>query len=254
MYPILARYGSIFIYSYTVLLALGVLAGIGLTAWSNRESLSYEWFDAVLIISIGAIVGGRLGFVMLHWEYYQERVPEIWRFWQGGLSYFPALLAGLSALLFWTAVKKQSFYKLAALLCPAFILVTAFGWGACWLEGCAYGRESVLGALTADLADEFGVYAVRFQSQMIGLLLTLLLLTVAVAIRRRMAPAALFWFTIGAISFINLLTGLVRGDSVPEISGIRLDLIVSGVLLVTSLIMLQFEAVRRRSTAKEVHS
>jgi len=249
MFPILARHGEIFIYSYTVLLALGIVAGIGLTAWSKRKNYRIEWFDAVLIILIGAILGGRLGFVVLNWEYYQEKTSEVWHFWQGGLSYFPAFLAGIAALLIWTTVKKQSFYQMAALLCPALILVTAFGWAACGLEGCAYGKESVLGVLTSDLADEFGVYAVRYQSQLIGLLLSLLLFAVIITFERRMAPAFLFWLTIAALSTIHLLIGFIRGDPVPQVSGVRLDLIFDGVLLCTSLIMLQFEAVRRGSSA-----
>ena len=35
---------------------------------------------------------------------------------------------------------------------------TTFGWLACYAEGCGHGREALLGPLTADLPDTFGVF------------------------------------------------------------------------------------------------
>ena len=35
-------------------------------------------------------------------------------------------------------------------------------------EGCAYGRETTLGWLAADLPDSFGVYAVRYRRSFWG--------------------------------------------------------------------------------------
>jgi prolipoprotein diacylglyceryltransferase len=249
MFPILARYGSIFIYSYTVMLATGIILGIGLTAWMNRNNHSWAWFDAVLVILIGAILGGRLGFVFLRWDYFQEELSESWQITQGGLSYHPALLAGLCALFLWTIFKKQSFYKLSALLAPAFILVMAFGWGACWLEGCAYGQETVLGPLAADLPDNFGVFAIRYQSQLVGLVLSLLLFILIIWIGRRIKPGVIFWFTIGAVSLIHMLAGFLRGDPTTHIGNMRLDLFVDGLLVFISIILLQFEAKKTISRA-----
>lgn len=247
MYPILARYGSIFIYSYTIMLALGIIVGIGLTAWKNHNRPAHDWFDAALIIFLGAIIGGRIGFVVLHWDYFQERLPEVWQFWRGGLSYHPALLAGLVALFLWAIFNGQSFYQFAALLIPAFILVFASGWGACWLEGCAYGRETALGPLAADLPDDLGVSSVRYQSQLIGILLTTLLFLVMIRIGRHMSAAHVFWFTLGAISLIHLIVGLLRGDPVPQLLGLRLDLLIDGLLVIVTIILLQFEIFKTNS-------
>ena len=252
MFPILARYGSIFIYSYTVMLALGIITGIGLTIWANRKVHARNWFDALLVILASAILGGRLGFVVLRWDYFQEQGLEAWQIWRGGLSYHPALLAGLLALLLWTIFRGQSFYQVATLLVPAFVLVIAFGWGACWLEGCAYGKETVLGPLAADLPDDFGVFAVRYQSQIIGLILTLLLFFVVMGISGRRMPILVFWFALGAVSLIHLLAGLLRGDPAPEIWGLRLDLVVDGLLVFICIILLQYEILRNRQSANRL--
>ncbi len=250
MYPITARFGSIFIYSYTVVLILAILAGIGFTIWTNRESNKIDWFDAVLVILIGAILGGRIGFVILRWDYFQDRIPEAWQIWRGGLSYHPALLGGILALFLWALFKRRSFYQLTAILIPAFILIAAFGWAACWMEGCAYGKETVLGLLAADLPDDLGVFAVRYQSQVIGFGLSLLLFLVIIRIGRRVTTSSLFWFTLAAMSLVHFIVGLLRGDPAPGIWNLRLDLLVDGLLVIVAVILLQFEIFRNRSIAE----
>ena len=145
MYPILARYGSLFIYSFTVILALGVLLATLLTARLERTRPALAWFDALLAVFIAALLGGRFGFIIGQWSYFQENPSEIWQIWQGGLSYHGALFAGLAALVLWTRSYGRSFYKYAALFSPGLALVIVFGWLACWLDGCAYGRETVIG-------------------------------------------------------------------------------------------------------------
>lgn len=242
MHPIFARYGSIFIYSYTVLLVFGILVGIGLTAWSKRSGHYRGWFDVVLIILSAAILGGRLGFVFFNWNYFQDRIGESWQFSQGGLSYHPALWSGLLALFIWSRIKKVSFYDTAGMLAPAFVLFVAFAWAACWFEGCAYGREGLLGPLTADLPDDLGVYAVRYQTQLSGFMLTLIVFGLILLISRRMNSMVVFWLALGSVSFIHLLTSLLRGDPAYEFVGIRLDIWVDGLIVLITLVFLIYAA------------
>ena len=247
MIPILARYGSIFIYSYTAMLATGILLGIGLTAWLRGHDRSINWFDAMLVILVGAIIGGRLGFVFLHWGYFQERITESWQFSQGGFNYHTALLVGLLALWLWAILKRESCYQIGAILAPAILLVMVFGWGACWLEGCAYGRESELSLWSTDLPDDLGVFAVRLQSQLIGMLLAVLFFFLVLWLYRKINPGYLFWFALGALSLIHLLVGFLRGDPTIIIGNLRLDLIIDGILIGISIILLQYESMRTRS-------
>ena len=46
MYPILARYGSLFVYSYTVVMAFGIILGIILINRSAQHIDTPDWFDA----------------------------------------------------------------------------------------------------------------------------------------------------------------------------------------------------------------
>ncbi len=245
MYPILARYESIFIYSFTVILAVGVLLATLLTARLERRNPAPAWFDALLVVFAAAIVGGRLGFIIGQWSYFQEQLADIWRIWQGGLSYHAALFAGLSALLLWSGIQGRSFYQYSALFSPGLALLICFGWLACWFDGCAYGLETAIGPFSADLPDEFGVFALRYQTQLIGLVLSIVVFASVLGMYKRLQPAVMFWFSMLLISTAHLAPGLLRGDAVPMTGNLRVDLLLDGIMIAGSLLMLQYSRRQR---------
>jgi len=240
MYPILARYDSIFIYSYTVVLAVGVLLATGLTGRLAKRRPAETWFDALLVLFFAALLGGRLGFVLDQWAYFQEHPSEIWQIGLGGLSYFGGLFAGLTALFLWTRFLDRSFYQYAALFSPGLALLSAFGWLACWFEGCAYGRETMIGFFSADLPDEYGVFALRYQTQLIGMLLSFAAFIAILWLFKRTKSSTLFWSALILISTAHLVPDLVRGDPTWMFGGIRLDSLLDGLLIAVSLLMLQY--------------
>lgn len=241
MYPILARYGPYFLYSYTVAMGLGVLAAVSLTRRLARSDAPEKWMDGLVIMLIAALVGGRMGFVWARTDYFGQAPAEAWQIWQGGLSYHAALLVGLVTLWAWTLYQKRPFSDYAALFAPALALLSAFGWAACWLEGCAYGRETVIGWLAADLPDEFGVFALRYQTQLVGATLALLVLGLVLWLRRRWPPGACFWFAVSALSLSHLAAGLLRGDPMPQLGPLRLDVVADGLLALIGAVLVQYE-------------
>jgi phosphatidylglycerol:prolipoprotein diacylglycerol transferase len=246
MYPILGRYGPFFLYSFTVVMGLGLAAGIGLSAWfvKNKQDKQANsgWMDGLLVSLPLAFIGGRICFVWANWSYFQERPDEIALVWQGGLSYHGALIVGLPAFWLWTiwrrrkGTEKLSFTSCAALLMPGFVLAHLFGWTGCWLEGCAFGRETVLGWLAADLPDSFGVFAVRYQSQLLGFGLTAVIFIVVLVLRNRSKEGPFFWLAFGLLSMAYGFVTLVRGDSVPLVGSLRLDTLISTCVILVSLI------------------
>lgn len=237
MFPILYRW-YFFIYSYTVLLALGIGAALALTAWLARRYPAPGWPDGWLLALLTAVIGGRVGFVWWEWGYFAQRPFETWQIWLGGLSYHAALLSGILALWLWTRATKRPFGSYAGLFAPGLALGSAFGWLACYAEGCGYGREAFLGPFTADLPDTFGVFAVRYQTQLIGFGLTLLVAGTAVWLLRRWRRTAVFWFTLATLSTTHLLTGLLRGDPAPTFANTRLDLWLDAALAASALLAL----------------
>lgn len=239
MYPILRRYGPFFLYSYTVVMGLGLLLALGLTAYrARRREGDLPWMDGVLLSLFAALVGGRLAYVAANWTYYQTHLGEAWLVWRGGLSYHGALAAGLVALWVWCRWQKYPFARIGGLLAPPMALWSAFGWLACYLEGCAYGRETFLGLLASALPDSYGVYAVRYQTQLSGLLLSVLALLLLWMLRRRLSPLALFWLALFLLSAGRVAVSLMRGDAMPLLGSIRLDTLLDSTLSLLSAVAL----------------
>jgi phosphatidylglycerol:prolipoprotein diacylglycerol transferase len=223
MYPILDRYGPFFLYSFNAMLVLGALASLALTAWLANQRRVHDWLDGLLTAAAVALVGGRVGYVLAHASYFREHPAEAWQLWRGGLSYHGALLAGLVALWVWSRLQRKTFLLYAGLFAPGLALLSAAGWAACWLEGCAYGLETTSGLLAAYLPDEFGVLAVRYQTQLIGFVLSLALFVLLMWLWHRWTAGALFWFALLSLSLVHGLVGLMRGDPVPLFLGWRVD-------------------------------
>ncbi len=230
MYPILGRYGPYFFYSFTAIWGLGLVLAVGLTAWLARQvrPAAVGWPDGAAVAAVVAVLGGRLGHLVLHQDYYAAHPAEIGHLWQGGLAYHTAVVAG--ALAFWVWRRRANPpYRDADLLAPALALLSATGWLACLLAGCAYGATAAIGPLTADLPDVFGVHARRYLTQPLGLLWSLATTILALGLvrstagRQRLPPGALFWLVAGLLSAGHGLSALFRGDPAPVWAGYRLD-------------------------------
>lgn len=252
MYPILGRYGPFFFYSYTAVLGLGLLLSLALLARAEgARRLPSRWLDAVVVALLAALAGGRLLFVLTHRDYFDLYAGEIWLVSRGGLSYLGALAGALLALLLWSRYRRVSFMRLAGSLAPGAALWSCFGWVACWLEGCAYGRPAPPGFFVADLPDSFGVMALRYQTQLLGVFISLITFIILWRMRRRLPSALLFWLALGMLSAGQALVSIWRGDDAPMFGLWRLDTIVNGAVAVAALLALGAWRVRARGTRSE---
>ncbi|MCL4871282.1 MAG: prolipoprotein diacylglyceryl transferase [Anaerolineae bacterium] len=249
MWPILARYGSFFLYSYTVVLGVGVAAALAVAYCQLRPQPSRwtSFLDGALVGLGAGILAGRLLYVAANWPYFQTNPTQIIQIGQGGLGYHGAAAAGLLAFTLWQRWRGlPPAPQLDALALP-FALLTAFGWLACYLDGCAYGRETELGLLAGNLPDSYGVWLVRYQTQLLGLGGALLTVGAGwVGQKRGGRPGTLFWFVLACLSGQRLLLTFWRGDPVPTLNHLRLDTLADGVLLVICLGVLGWIAGKER--------
>jgi prolipoprotein diacylglyceryltransferase len=130
----------------------------------------------------------------------------------------------------------RAFGGIALLLAPSLALFSSFGWLACWLDGCAYGRQATAGLLVADLPDSFGVFALRYSTQLLALVVCLLIFTLTLAIRQYRSIHWLPWLTLLLLSAGRLVVTLLRGDSVPMLGLIRVDTIAEVLLIIFCLL------------------
>lgn len=141
MHPLLFQIGSLKIYSYGVMVALGFLFAVYLTgAEAKRRGLPPgKIFDIYLYVMIFGIIGARLLHVILDIGYYAGHPLDIIMINRGGLAFQGGLVFGITAAII--AIKKAGLPILstADMMIPYVALAQSIGRIGCFLNGCCYG-------------------------------------------------------------------------------------------------------------------
>ena len=249
--PIVARFGPFVLTGYTAVLLTATLLGLGVTAVSAARRALPDWLDACLASLVGALLGGRMGFVIGQWAYFQVRPADIGHFAQGGLSAWGAYAGGVVFLAGWAWGWKRPFGDYANLLLPTVALVHLAGWAGCWLQACAYGRETTWPTMPwqqwwiADLPDAYGLLAWRYQTQLVGLMTGMAVLLFLLWGTRYWSALTRLLLGLTLLHLNLALVTLWRGDPVPMLPIAwptpRLDFWLSMSVVVLCLILLQYQ-------------
>lgn len=144
MIPILFSFGAVHLYSYGLMIALGVLASIFLM---ERQALKTSWIsksiiqDMVMITIFAGFFGARLFYVVKFSGEYLANPIRIFAVWEGGLIFYGGLFASLPALAFYLRKHKIPFLKGLDFIIPYVALTHAFGRIGCFLNGCCHGKQ-----------------------------------------------------------------------------------------------------------------
>lgn len=236
MYPILARYGTFFLYTYTVVWDIGLLLGFFMLWRRAKRNNMLIPYDGLLWGIFAALIAGRASFVLGNWDYFQQNSGEIIHLWRGGIGYHAALLAGIETFFFVSLWQKEASNKMMWLIAPLLPWLSVIGWLACYVEGCAYGSETMLGILSADLPDHLGVFAVRYQTQLLGFFGSLMVLLLVTRRQRKLASSKQFWLSLALISFVHGAVTLLRADDMFLLLGQRLDVLLDILLILIGVI------------------
>lgn len=144
MYRILFSIGSLHIYSYGVMIALALILAILFAMKEAKKSgeKPERILDISLYVIFGVLIGGRLGYVIFHLDYYLKDPIKILHFRDGGLSFLGGFL--IAYLLCWLYIKrtKLSFWKYADITAPSIAIGIGIGRIGCFLNGDDYGFVS----------------------------------------------------------------------------------------------------------------
>lgn len=259
MHPVLFHLGPFTVWSYTALLDLGLLVGfiVAYAAAKQRLPDVQAVIDAGVYAVLGGIVGARLDYVVSNWAYFVTNWDETVSIWKGGLGFHGAFLGGLVALLAYTHYRSRSFWPVADALTLGLAVGQVFGWVGCLLSGAAYGATGgrpnwLMGY--AMLPDIYGVTNVRFATQPVGALASLVLVAVlwAVGRRQRAFPGLVFLMYVLLYSGVQFGLGFTRGDETLYWGGWRVAQIVDlAQMAIAAIILWKLERIWKLATSDQ---
>ena len=127
--PIAFNLLNIPIYKYGICMALAILFSMLVSNWLwNKHSPNKDMiFEYAPLIIIMGIIGARLYFCLLNYNFYIYNFFEIFNIRQGGLSIHGAILGGICSIAIIAKLKNQSFIKLIDSLTGGVFLGQAIG-------------------------------------------------------------------------------------------------------------------------------
>lgn len=247
--PILAEFGPFIFRWYGLLLALGAVLGyLVARSLAKRYGISEETVAALaFFVLITGFFGARLYHVLNEPGYYFRNPAEIVKVWRGGLAIHGAIIVGL-AVTYWFCKKyKLLFWKMTDLLVPSLILGQAIGrWGN-YFNQELFGRPTrlpwgipinPLNRPANAASDQYFHPTFLYESLWdMAIFATLLVLHRRNIKKGGVDKHGFITMTYLALySLGRLLNELLRIDRTPVILGIRLPILVSGLVIVAACI------------------
>ena len=148
MFPRLFEIGSFSLPTYGVLIALGFLVGISLSArLARRSGLDPERITNLgIVLLVSAIVGAKLFLIADNWTYYSadlSRLVSLEALRSGGVFY-GGLVTAIGVAYYYTRRHKMPWLATADAMVPGLAFGHAIGRLGCYAAGCCWGREAHL--------------------------------------------------------------------------------------------------------------
>ncbi|MBI3313384.1 MAG: prolipoprotein diacylglyceryl transferase [Candidatus Omnitrophica bacterium] len=142
MKPILFSFGTFHLYSFGVMILIGLLISLALMkrrALADGFPKKDDSADLVFVIVVFGFLGARLFYVFQNISWYLENPLRVFAIWEGGLIFYGGLIGSLAALFFAMRLKNIPYFRGLDFLLPYVALTQAFGRLGCFLNGCCSG-------------------------------------------------------------------------------------------------------------------
>jgi prolipoprotein diacylglyceryltransferase len=207
---------------FTLIIAGGAVLGLVQVARHAAPEEILAWMDAAAITMLAALVGARLYFVFLYFDYYRVQPLEIPQVWLGGLDWPGAVAGGMLAVFGIAFLRALPLGRTADYLAQAAPPLAIAAWLGCWWAGCGYGFPSAF--LGMPITAEDGSSTLRFPVQLLAALSLLCYYAwLEMGVSRPLLPGARAgWIGLG-LAVNLLLFSFLRADPIPLWSGLRPD-------------------------------
>ncbi len=241
MYPILATFGPITLYSYGLMLAAAFLVA----SW-RASAVARKWPDPPVPIPadqvmnlcaammIGGLLGARAFYVGANADVFLLYPLEIFAIWHGGLVWYGGLAGGLVAGAWYLHTERLSHTRALDQIAPFAALGHAIGRLGCFFNGCCYGKPT---------AAWFGVEFPGHPHPVIPtqLIESAALFALFLGLRRLQRPPILrrtgtvFWSYVLAYGALRFVIEFWRGDQQSYLGELTLQQAISLALGLTAL-------------------
>ncbi|MBV9576827.1 MAG: prolipoprotein diacylglyceryl transferase [Gammaproteobacteria bacterium] len=149
MNPVAFHIGSWPVYWYGLMYLVGFFGGWSLLALRLRHSrqdfTQEELSDIVFYAALGAIIGGRLGYMLFYdWQGLLAEPLLVFQTWKGGMSFHGGVLGVLFALLLYSRKHKKPFLALTDLIAPIVPVGLGAGRIGNFINGELWGRVTTV--------------------------------------------------------------------------------------------------------------
>lgn len=132
-------YGLMYLFSFLLVWALARYRMMH-QAWAPLKT-NDELLDVIFYGALGVIVGGRIGYVLFYnFSYYLSAPAEVFKVWDGGMSFHGGLLGVIVALWIYAYRKKVGFFALMDFIAPLAPIGLGLGRIGNFINGELWGR------------------------------------------------------------------------------------------------------------------
>jgi len=146
MYPILLRLDGFKLYAYGFFIAVGFVVGLVLAIRTARQKLIpvHRVVDLFFYTLLSSILGSRILFVLINFDFFREHPSRVLSLWEGGLVFYGGLILAVVVSIVYMTWHRLPVWEMADLFAPPIALGLFFGRIGCFLAGCCYGKETCL--------------------------------------------------------------------------------------------------------------
>ena len=208
--PVIADLGFVKVYWYGVMYLLAFLSAYLLARYRIKSEVLWNTKhvdDLIFYGALGAVLGGRLGYLMFYnWSVFISNPLTFFNFQNGGMSFHGGFLGVLLAMVIFNKKYQFTFFQTTDFIAPLIPLGLGFGRIGNYINGELWGRvtDSSWGILAPD---QSGLWEKRFPTQLYeafleGLVLFCILWLFSNKKPQVMATSSLFLILYGIFRFI----------------------------------------------------
>ena len=144
--PIALQIGPIAVRWYGLMYLIGFLSAWLLASKRADDTWSKDDIaDLIFYGAIGVILGGRIGYVLFYnLSYYSQHLSEIFKVWDGGMSFHGGLIGVAVALWVFSLVKQKSYPMVTDFVVPLVPIGLGAGRLGNFINGELWGRVTTL--------------------------------------------------------------------------------------------------------------